>query len=56
MFNAVCSRCKTFKPRCASVYFRVEGKATMYRHTPEPVCEDCRKELNGRYRLDERHR
>jgi hypothetical protein len=58
LFNATCWICGIFKPRCAAILLRggagrdsadVTGAA-------RDVCEDCRKDIRGRYRLTERHK
>ena len=55
-FNGTCDRCKQFKPRCALVNLRVDGKATQYHVETTTACPECRKQLHGSYRLDERHK
>lgn len=56
LFNGTCERCKAFRPRCARVYLRVDGKATQFRDAATVLCDVCRKERKGRFRVDERHR
>ena len=54
-FNGLCNRCKTFKPRCAFVYLRVGGAFRFYCQ-PSILCEDCRRDERGKYRLDAKHK
>jgi hypothetical protein len=54
-FNADCANCGKFRPRCAAVFLRVQGKATQYHAEPVSLCEGCRKSMHGKYRLDNKH-
>jgi predicted metal-binding protein len=56
LFNGTCEKCDQFKPRCARVHIRRPGKATQYCPETIVVCEDCRRLINGQYRLAEQHR
>ena len=53
-YNAVCSRCTLFRPRCASVHFR-DGQGK-YRESAESVCNRCRFLLRGKFRLAAVHK
>ena len=58
LFNGHCCVCGQFKPRCASVYFRIAGKASVFDPEPRTMCADCRKSpaQRGRFRADDRHK
>lgn len=56
LFNHVCHGCNHFMPRCAYVYLRRPGKATAYSPERVALCEGCRRERRGAYRLDVRHK
>ena len=47
---------RSVRPRCARVFLRLPGKATGYYADTVVLCEECRKEQRGQYRLDERHK
>lgn len=51
-FNATCSHCGKFRPRCARVQMRMSGKATMYHSTVLVLCDECRRgPKRGSFRL-----
>ena len=56
LFNGDCCKCHIHRPRCAKVYLRVDGKATQYHKEPTVMCDCCRREMNGQYRIHEDHR
>lgn len=55
LFNATCDHCNKFKPRCADVHLRVDGKATQYHAGVTTLCHECRQLERGRYRVSGRH-
>jgi hypothetical protein len=52
-FNGVCQACNSFKPRCATIYWRKKGN--IFHTVPQILCEGCRKKHAGEFRLDEKH-
>ncbi len=54
-FNGHCNSCDTFKPRCATVYFK-PGSKSKYGGGPVTLCNECRRLLYGIFRLDAKHK
>ncbi len=47
--NATCQNCNQFRPRCATVCRKSDGKQFV-------VCEPCRKALKSLFRIHSKHR
>lgn len=59
LFNGDCSRCETFKPRCARVNMITwppKAGSPVYSDKLTILCADCRKECKNRFKLAEAHR
>lgn len=58
VYNGTCTRCEIFGPGRVTAYLREPGPLTAARFASEPVvlCRPCRLALQGKYRLDERHK
>ena len=54
LFNATCSFCGYFRPRCATIRLRDKGKRMKTCGT-SVACEQCREKLRGKYVVDARH-
>lgn len=55
-FNAVCSKCGQFKPRCARVNVRAGRLASYYTDCITILCTACRQTLKGLCRLADEHK
>ena len=55
LFNATCDFCEQFRPRCAHIRLRYEGKR-MKLSGVSVACEECREKLKGKFLVDARHR
>ncbi len=55
LFNGTCSECQQFKPRCAFVLF-CKGDDQQYEDVPRILCESCRHNKQGQYKLGAAHR
>lgn len=50
LFNGTCEFCGVFRPRCAKVQLRVDGKAQQYHPAPRTMCDVCRLANRGKFR------
>ena len=48
LFNATCDFCECFRPRCAHIRLRYQGKR-MKLSGVSVACEKCREKLKGRF-------
>ena len=48
LFNATCDFCEQFRPRCAHIRLRYEGKR-MKLSGVSVACEECREKLKGKF-------
>jgi len=64
LFNSTCDQCRRFRPRCATVVIdhnyiiaaaAPTGSGDSRDHGERTLCEDCRKQLRGKFKLHPQH-